>query len=494
MWSVAFNPDGTRIATGSGDLTAKVWDARTGSLQLELLGHMGQVYGVAFSPDGRRIVGSVGVTAKVWDARTGSPQLDLTGHTNLVNSVAFSPDGTRIVTGSGDQTATVWDARTGSPQLKLKGHTGGITSVAFSPDGTTIITGGGDGTAKVWDARAGTPHLKLKGHKSFVMSAAFSPDGTRIVTGGRDTTPKVWDTRTGTPQLELKGHTGQVNSVAFSPDGMRIATGSSEDGTAKVWDARTGTSQLELKGQTKFLMSVAFNADGTRIVSSYLNKAAKVWDARTGQELKGEPIPATMTNNQISPDGRFFAHWDGNLVELVPLQPDEEELAYRRLHTQPNLWRYREGYEAARAEKDDFAARFYLNLLPPDEQKVLEAQAAADREIAAGHTRNALAYLVVASTAKPEDTSLALRVASLQAWFGQDKELADTCASFGNCPGHIRSQQVGRTGQDLLPAPHAGHNPAGGRPGSRSQSSGSGEGCFQFKADCRYGGRYGGIP
>jgi hypothetical protein len=172
---------------------------------------------------------------------------------------------------------------------------------------------------------------------------------------------------------------------------------------------------------------VAVSPDGTRIVTGSEDQTAKVWDARTGQELMGEPIPKTVTNHCISPDGRYFAHQIGSLVELVALQPDEKELSYRLLHTQPNLWRYREGYEAARAGKYDFAARFYLKLLPPPEQKILKAQAAADREIAAGRTPEALAYLVVVSAARADDTSLALRVAGLQAWFGQDKELADTC-------------------------------------------------------------------
>jgi tetratricopeptide (TPR) repeat protein len=173
--------------------------------------------------------------------------------------------------------------------------------------------------------------------------------------------------------------------------------------------------------------SVAFSPDGTRIFTGSRDQPAKVWDARAGQELKGEPIPRAIANNRTSPDGRLFAHPVGSLVELVPLQPDEEELSYRLAHTQPNFWRYREGYEAARAAQDDFAARFYLNLLPPPEQKILNAQAAADREIAADRTPDALAHLVMVSAAKPDDTILALRVAGLQAWFGQDKELADTC-------------------------------------------------------------------
>ena len=50
------------------------------------------------------------------------------------------------------------------------------------------------------------------------------------------------------------------------------------------------------------------------------------------------------------------------------MQPDAEELEYRRIHTQPNLWRYREGYDQARKAEDQFAARFYFDLLPPPDR------------------------------------------------------------------------------------------------------------------------------
>ena len=55
-------------------------------------------------------------------------------------------------------------------------------------------------------------------------------------------------------------------------------------------------------------------------------------------ELKGEPIPAAPRPVQISPDGRRIAHIAGDRVELIPLQPDEEEVAYRRVHMRPDLW------------------------------------------------------------------------------------------------------------------------------------------------------------
>src|SRR5262249_50598855 len=144
---------------------------------------------------------------------------------------------------------------------------------------------------------------------------------------------------------------------------------------------------LDLKAFTddrqrlQMLERVAFSPDGTRIFArSYAKsgKAWKAWDARTGQELQGEEIPQTLPNEWISPDGHLLAHAEGNRVELVSLKPDAEELDYRRLHTQPTLWRYRESYLAARAVKDpngDFAAGFYLGLIPPADRPALVARA-----------------------------------------------------------------------------------------------------------------------
>jgi hypothetical protein len=68
---------------------------------------------------------------------------------------------------------------------------------------------------------------------------------------------------------------------------------------------------------------------------------------RRKSELKGEPIPATSRPGAISPDGHLMAYLVGNRVELIPLQPDAVELAYRRDLMRPNFRLYREAYDAA---------------------------------------------------------------------------------------------------------------------------------------------------
>jgi WD40 repeat protein len=150
VYRVAFSPDGTRLATASLDRTAKVWDAASGEELLRLYGHTNRVLGIAFSPDGTRLAtASMDRTAKVWDAASGQELLSLYGHTNSLDGIAYSLDGTRLATASWDRAARVWDAASGQQLLTLN-HTSDVASVAFSPDGTRLATASGDKTARLY--------------------------------------------------------------------------------------------------------------------------------------------------------------------------------------------------------------------------------------------------------------------------------------------------------------------------------------------------------
>ncbi len=316
--SVAFSPDGKRLASGSADHTVKVWDAETDQETLTLEGHHGPVLSVTFSPDGKRLASAggeppVGDAAhrlthpgelKLWDAKTGQETLTLKGHTDFVNRVAFSPDGKRLASAGQDGMVKVWDAATGRETRTLKGRSGAVNCLAFSPDGKRLASASRD-NIKVWDAGTGEETLTLRGHSPVgVSGVAFSPDGKRLASAGFDRTLKLWDVATGHEVLTLKGHFGFVKSVAFSPDGKRLAS-AGEDGMVKEWDTATGQEILTLKGHTGNVWDLSFSPDGTRLASGggQYDKPGEVivWDATIGQET------VTISGQQggvFSPDGQ----------------------------------------------------------------------------------------------------------------------------------------------------------------------------------------------
>ena len=206
--SLAWSPDGSRLAMGSNDGNVRVWDAETGKELLWLVrGHASQVWCVAWSPDGERLAGSSDGTAKVWNAKTGEKllRLDLVGPDpykfhpipgSRVWSVAWSPDGRRLATGTMGP-AKVWDAETGKELAALGSHS---DSIAWSPDGKRLATGS---PLMVWDAETGKELLNLGGVD--VHSLAWSPDGKRLAMGSACNTTKVYDAETGKELLSLDG-------------------------------------------------------------------------------------------------------------------------------------------------------------------------------------------------------------------------------------------------------------------------------------------------
>ncbi|KXZ56037.1 hypothetical protein GPECTOR_2g1589 [Gonium pectorale] len=299
--SVAFNPNGTLLASGSEDRSVRLWDPLTGEQKAVLFGHTGQVLGVAFSPNGGMIASaSVDSTVRLWDASTGEAKGELAGHVDWVRDVAFAPAaGTSAAPGApgkllascgDDKTVKLWELSGPQPSLRssMSGHTDVVYSVAFHPDGTLLASGSADQSIRLWDPATGRQVGRaLVAHKFPVTTVAFSPDGKLLASGSHDKLIMLWDMttcrETGTPCGELAGHTDKVLNVAFAPDSVLMVSASA-DGSMRIWDMVARRVRGVLLGHASSVVAAAFAPGGALIASAASDYTVRLWDPRVACE------------------------------------------------------------------------------------------------------------------------------------------------------------------------------------------------------------------
>lgn len=271
--SLAMAPNGKVLATGSVDLTVKLWDPASKQVTATLEGHDGEVRALAFSPDSSLLAsGEMYKKVKIWDVAGKKELQTFTDMEGKVFGLAFSPDGKRIFAAVNDNTARVWTVGAAAEGKKLP-HNYPVASIAVSPDGKTVATLDEGGSLNLWDATTlkKSSSAKHSDTTAGLMSVAYSADGKSIVTAGGGFV-KVWDaagTEKGAAKLD-------ANCAAFNPDASLIVVGTQDNLVLALNTADMGVKWKAEKHERP-VTGVAVSPDGKTAWSCSMDRTVRNW-------------------------------------------------------------------------------------------------------------------------------------------------------------------------------------------------------------------------
>ena len=185
VYTLAFNnPYGNRVATGSFDRTAKIWETSSGKCLQTLRGHSEEVVCLGFNshsnPNKQLLAtGSMDSRCGIWNVMNNNNSDQNNNINNSSNSIVLEHQDVH------------------EPVAWLAGHSGDVIALAWEPHevGSKLITASFDRTAAVWDVEGKTdsPLYTLIGHREELSSCSIDYTGSLAITGSMDYTSRIWD-------------------------------------------------------------------------------------------------------------------------------------------------------------------------------------------------------------------------------------------------------------------------------------------------------------
>ena len=320
--SLAFSPDGTRLASMHVSGAIRVWNLQTRKVLFAVNPHRIHYYGesLAYSADGKSLIIAVEKRVKettetaigFYDADTGKSLRTIPTPWTLLSALVPTNDGRLIAAGTigadddDDPTGSVqiFDVNSGSVRKTYP-----VVASSISPDGrwmTSIDEARPSGPhAILWSLGDGRPvrDIPLRNGGRLL----FRPDGEEAaILHGDSNAIDFVSTASGKVTKSLAGGGYGLGTAAYSADGKLLAAGTYAYGTIKAWDLRSMRAQATLHGQSP-VQSVTFSPDGKLLATT--SGELRIWDVATLSEIR------TLTDAPVS---RVVFSADGKLLASNP--------------------------------------------------------------------------------------------------------------------------------------------------------------------------------
>jgi WD40 repeat protein len=276
---VAISPDSKTIVCGENN-DLRIWNVTSGK-EIAALNHASEIgfNSLAFSPDGKKVAcGLFGNTIKILDMTTRKfTTLHDDEREYSRPQVVFSPDGKTLASGGRcTDKIRLWNLDTGKPTVTIDLHSEyGVSTLAFSIDGKTLNSVALENNSHCsWDMTSGKEMCKRVLPNMDWYALAFSPDAKVLAVEIEDKNIQIREVSALKEIVTLKGHSKDLRQATFSPDGRKLAS-QSERGEIELWDVKSGKGTSGFQGQASCL---TFSADGTMLVVGQKDGSIKIWD------------------------------------------------------------------------------------------------------------------------------------------------------------------------------------------------------------------------
>ncbi|MFC6021488.1 helix-turn-helix domain-containing protein [Plantactinospora solaniradicis] len=274
---LAFSPDGQRLVTtgGSEVQVRNVRNLAESTTLASSLWESAPIVDAALVPGGQRMTVATGDGRLLLvDLVNPFGPVTLAQRTSPGLALAISPDGRRFGVGGPDGTVRISGTVERGDTVVLRGTTELAHKIVFSPYGGRVAVSGADGSVRVWDTNRPDIPTALPGD-SPVTDVAFSSDG-RLAVADSTGRVRIWDPAAARALVSFTAHPAVATTVAFSPDGGWIATGG--DRAARIWDSTNATHSATLRGHRGRISNVVFSPDGKSLASVSTDGTGRLWD------------------------------------------------------------------------------------------------------------------------------------------------------------------------------------------------------------------------